>query len=431
MLKGFSRLSKDEKRQILIGEGLISESELDEIIQSEHVDPEFRKRLEGFSENVLTSYHLPFSVAPNFLINGTSYIIPMVTEESSVVAAAASAAGFWAMNGGFHCNVKSTVKVGQVFFEWGGPVDLMQSRLAELTTVLNDVTTSLTGNMQKRGGGITAYSLIPHPNVSFSCIELHVEFETADSMGANFINSCLEAIAAEIPVFTEEHFPDYPGADVIMAILSNHTPHCIVECYVEAPVMSLNKFDADNNGERFAERFKKAVDIALQDTSRAVTHNKGIFNGISAVLLATGNDFRAVEAAGHAYAVKDGHYASLSKVSLTGETFRLSLEVPMAVGTVGGLTRLHPMAAAALHILGNPGAEKLMMAIASVGLASNFSAVKALTTSGIQRGHMKMHLVNILNQLGATNEQVEQAQRFFKDKTVSVSAVRSFLTKKN
>ncbi|MFB6342273.1 hydroxymethylglutaryl-CoA reductase [Saccharicrinis sp. FJH62] len=431
MFKGFSRLSKDEKRQILIREGLISENELTELIKAEHSQVEFRKRLEGFSENVLSSYHLPFSVAPNFLINGSLFMVPMVTEESSVVAAAAAAAGFWAQHGGFHCVVKNTVKVGQVFFEWEGEPDQLHKVLSELTAVLNEAAKPITENMEKRGGGITGYSLVHHVAVSEACFELHVEFETADSMGANFINSCLEIMATEIPEFIGQHFPDQPEAEIIMAILSNHTPECTVECYVEAPFEALGKFDTNGDGKHFAVRFKKAVDIALNDTSRAVTHNKGIYNGISAVLLATGNDFRAVEAAGHAFAVKNGKYVSLSGVTLTDNSFRLSLEVPLAVGTVGGLTRLHPLAASALKMLKEPDAKTLMMVIAAAGLASNFSAVKALTTSGIQHGHMKMHLVNILNQMGATSEQVEEAQRFFKDKTVSVSAVRSFLTKNN
>ena len=429
MFKGFSRLSKDEKRQILIREGLISENELTEFIKAEHPDADFRKKLEGFSENVVSDYHLPFSVAPNFLINGSVYMVPMVTEESSVVAATAAAAGFWAQHGGFRCAVRSTVKVGQVFFEWEGQHKQLLTIMPDLIQVLNDATKTITENMEKRGGGITAYSLIHHPSVSTSCFELHVEFETEDSMGANFINSCLEAMSAEIPGHIKMQFPDQPKAEIVMAILSNHTPECTVECYVEAPFDALNKFDAHGDGKRFARRIKTAVDIALHDTSRAVTHNKGVFNGISAVLLATGNDFRAVEAAGHAYAVKDGKYASLSEVNLTNEYFRLSLEVPLAVGTVGGLTKLHPLAASALKILGQPDAKTLMMVIAAAGLASNFSALKALTTSGIQRGHMKMHLVNILNQLEATSEQVEEAQRFFKHKTVSVSAVRTFLTK--
>jgi len=431
MFKGFSRLSKDEKRQILIREGLIFENELTEFIKAEHSDAEFRKKLEGFSENVMSSYHLPFSITPNFLINGSFYMVPMVTEESSVVAAAAAAAGFWAEHGGFHCIIKNTIKVGQVFFEWGGEFNQIQNVLSELTDVLNEATKPVTENMEKRGGGITGYSLIHHTEVSASCFELHVEFETADSMGANFINSCLETMAAGIPEFIGRHFPDQPEAEIIMAILSNHTPECTVECYVESPFEALNKFDTNGNGKRFAVRFKKAVDIALNDISRAVTHNKGIYNGISAVLLATGNDFRAVEAAGHAFAVKNGKYVSLSRVNLTDNSFRLSLEVPLAVGTVGGLTGLHPLAVSALKMLKEPDAKTLMMVIAAAGLASNFSAVKALITSGIQQGHMKMHLVNILNQLGATSEQVEEAQRFFKDKTVSVSAVRSFLTKNN
>ena len=177
----------------------------------------------------------------------------------------------------------------------------------------------------------------------------------------------------------------------------------------------------------FAEKFSKAVRIAHIDPNRATTHNKGIFNGIDAVVLATANDFRAVEACGHTYAAKDGQYRSLSYCTVENGVFRFWLDLPIALGTVGGLTKLHPIARRSLELLGNPDAPELMRIIAATGLAQNFAAVRSLVTVGIQKGHMKMHLMNILNHFDASEKEVKAAVAYFKDKVVSFSAVREFL----
>ena len=177
----------------------------------------------------------------------------------------------------------------------------------------------------------------------------------------------------------------------------------------------------------FAEKFAKAIRIAQIDPYRATTHNKGIFNGIDAVVLATANDFRAIEACGHAYAARDGRYRSLSNCTIEDGIFKFWMDLPLAVGTVGGLTRLHPIARLSLEMLGQPSAEELMKIIAVTGLAQNFAAVRSLVTTGIQKGHMKMHLQNILNHLKATPEEQEKATTFFADKVVSFTAVRDYI----
>jgi len=215
-----------------------------------------------------------------------------------------------------------------------------------------------------------------------------------------------------------------------MCILSNYTPDCVVECSVECPIENLGVVGG-LPARLFAEKFATAVQIAQVDVSRAVTHNKGIMNGIDAVVIATGNDFRAIEASAHAYAARDGQYRSLSSVKLTDDTFRFSLRIPLAVGTTGGLTSLHPIAKTSLAILKQPSASDLMKIMASVGLAQNFGAVKSLVTTGIQKGHMKLHLLNIMNQLGATPEQRELGKEYFSDKVVSFTAVRNFLNSLN
>ena len=211
-----------------------------------------------------------------------------------------------------------------------------------------------------------------------------------------------------------------------MSILSNYTPDCIVESYAECDINDLVDI-ANIEAKEFAEKMKYAFDIAKIDISRAVTHNKGIMNGIDAILIATGNDFRAVEAGIHAYASSNSKYQSLSECSISGNKFRLSLKIPLSVGTVGGITDLHPLVKLSLQILDNPSSKDLMCIIASVGLAQNFAAVKSLITSGIQEGHMKMHLINLLIKNNASEEQIRKAKTYFFNKEINSSSVNQFL----
>ena len=229
-------------------------------------------------------------------------------------------------------------------------------------------------------------------------------------MGANFINSCLEAIAKK---FQKEDI------EIVMSILSNYVPECLVQAEVSCKVEELG----GENPEQFAHKFEQAVKIAEIEPYRAVTHNKGVMNGIDAVVLATGNDFRAIESGAHAYAAKDGKYSSLTHCEVKDGIFRFWIEIPLALGTVGGLTALHPMAKLSLDMMQKPSARTLMQIIAAAGLAQNYAALRALTTKGIQHGHMKMHLMNILNQHHATNEEKEIVTKYFDERTVSHSAV--------
>ena len=210
-----------------------------------------------------------------------------------------------------------------------------------------------------------------------------------------------------------------------MSILSNYTPECIVRCEVACPIEELTKNDISES-KIFAKKFKQAIEIAKIEPYRATTHNKGIMNGIDGVILATGNDFRAVEAACHTYAAKDGQYKSLTDCEISNDIFKFWIEIPLSIGTVGGLTKLHPMVELSLDILGKPDSHELMEIVAASGLAQNFAALKALTTSGIQKGHMKMHLLNILNQLEASKEEIKKIKEYFKDKVVEHSAVVNF-----
>lgn len=431
MVAGFSKWPKSQKVDWLTTHYTTQPEEASrEIISFWHPDEDLQRIIDGFSENTLSNYVLPYGIAPNFLIDGRHYAVPMVTEESSVVAAAASAAKFWADRGGFHTRIVDTKKVGQVHFFWKGKFQTLFAHLPELRDTLIKQVDSLTANMRKRGGGILDVELHDFSALEPDYYQLRVMFETCDSMGANFINSVLESFSEGLQMFVASH-PAFAAegreVDVLMSILSNYTPECLAEVWAECPVEDLGIFCGTMNPEEFADRFARAVRVATIDPYRATTHNKGIFNGIDAVVLATGNDFRAIESCGHTFAARDGQYRSLSQCEVVDGIFRFKMTVPLALGTVGGLTRLHPLAKRSLEVLGNPSALELMSIVASVGLAQNFAAVRSLVTTGIQQGHMKLHLLNILNHLGASAPEIQAAQSFFEGRTVSHSAVRQFL----
>ncbi len=430
-ITGFSKLSKTGKLKWMV-ENFFKEPEvvLKELRSFWHTNEDQQRILDGFSENTVSNFYLPFGIAPNFVINGRSYAVPMVIEESSVVAAASSAAKFWMERGGFKAEVIDTRKVGQVHFSWSGEVANLQSRWEALHARLLADTEELTANMRRRGGGILHIELIDGTHLEPNYYQLKAEFETCDSMGANFINTVLESFGTSLQNFVAEQ-ADWSDEDrhvqVIMAILSNYTPDCLVRATVSCPVSEMGSFPGGMSAEVFADKFAKAVRIAQLDPYRATTHNKGIFNGIDAVVLATGNDFRAIEACGHTYAARDGQYRSLSSCTIENDVFTFSLDIPLALGTVGGLTKLHPIAKRSLELLGHPKASELMEIIAATGLAQNFAAVRSLVTTGIQQGHMKMHLQNILAHLGASQKDRAAATKYFVDKPVSFSSVRAFL----
>jgi hydroxymethylglutaryl-CoA reductase len=411
VISGFSKLSKQEKIDWLAENYFKNEEAVVKTIQQYWNSNEQLQQLhDDFIENTLTNFYLPFGVAPNFLINNESYVVPMVIEESSVVAAASLVAKYWSTRGGFKTTILGTTKIGQVHFIYAGAPQDVIAYFNTKKSELYAATASITKNMEQRGGGILEIELVDKTDKLKNYYQLHVTFETKDSMGANFINSCLETIAN---TFRNEEI------EIVMSILSNYVPECLVRAEVSCPIAELG----GENPQKFAEKFYQAVKIASIEPYRAVTHNKGIMNGIDAVVLATGNDFRAVEAGAHAYASKDGQYKSLSFCEIDNGIFKFWLDVPLALGTVGGLTSLHPMAKLSLEMLQKPSAKRLMEIVAAAGLAQNFAALRALTTQGIQHGHMKMHLQNILNQLGANALQKEEITAYFKGKTVSHSGV--------
>jgi hydroxymethylglutaryl-CoA reductase len=288
---------------------------------------------------------------------------------------------------------------------------------------------SLLHSMEKRGGGVRHFELI-QINELEQYFQIRIGFETCDSMGANFINSCLESFSHTLEHFIESQSSwtlEERDINILMSILSNYTPECIVRVSATCPVDDFSEISDGMSASEFAERFYRAIQIAKIDPYRAVTHNKGIFNGIDSVVIATGNDFRAIEACGHAYASRDGAYRSLSDCSIINNVFTFWLDIPLALGTIGGLTELHPIAKRSLELLGNPSAEELMQVTAATGLAQNFAAIKSLITTGIQQGHMKMHLGNILNHLKASPKEINLATAHFQNQKISFTDVRLFI----
>lgn len=426
IIKGFSRLSRMEKLEWIKTQAALSERSV--LLLNSHLHPEaaLQEIYGDISENTISNFFLPLGLAPNFLINDELLTLPMVTEESSVVAAASHAARFWAMHGGFFAEVSNTVKVGQIHFTWKGSMDQLLIAFEPLKKQLKDSVAALTRKMEKRGGGIENIEIRKTSEALPDTYQLFVRFRTADAMGANFINSVLESLAGAFKGMIEKALPG-SNLDLIMAILSNYTPECLVSCSVECRPAALEVLSKGMGGMAFAKKFVRAVEIAQHDSYRAVTHNKGILNGIDAVILATANDYRAVEAGAHAYASRNGVYSSLSHASLSKSGFSLKLQIPLSLGTVGGLTTNHPMAATAMEILGHPSSEKLMQIVAAAGLASNFSAVRSLITTGIQEGHMKMHLGNILRQLNATAEESDLVKNEFSGRLISHADIENFL----
>ena len=428
-IAGFSKKTKEEKIDWLIATYFSENKESKNTLLSYwNSDLKLQQLHDEFIENTVSNFYFPLGVAPNFIINQKEFTIPMVIEESSVVAAAAKAAKYWGARGGFRTTILGQEKIGQVHFMYTGAPEKLSSFFKSIKAQFHKDTAGITKNMIARGGGISSLTLVNKTQELKGYYQLHACFNTVDSMGANFINSCLEQFAKTLvrEAALDETLEHENPIEIIMSILSNYVPNCLVRAEVSCSIDDLESEEGLTKRE-FAEKFVRAIEVARIEPHRAVTHNKGIMNGVDAVVLATGNDFRAVEAGIHAYASRSGQYRSLSEASIVGNEFHFSLEIPLAIGTVGGLTNLHPLVKWSMQLLELPTASQLMEIIAVAGLAQNFGALRSLVTSGIQKGHMKMHLLNILNQLNANKVQKETAVEYFKTTLVSFSAVNEFL----
>ena len=429
-ITGFSKLTKAEKVNWIASNHFSNVNQATKIIkQYWNSNEDLQKLHDEFIENTISNFYLPLGIAPNFLINGESITIPMVIEESSVVAAASKSAKFWATRGGFKATVINSEKIGQVHFIFNGEAQKLNDFFQEIKPNFFAQTENITKNMQKRGGGILDIELRDKTTELKNYYQLHATFETKDSMGANFINSCLEQFATTLKqeaLNYESFSAAEKNIEVVMSILSNYVPNCLVKVEVSCPVQELAEKNIQNP-LAFAQKFVQAVKIAEIEPFRAVTHNKGIMNGIDAVVLATGNDFRAIEAGVHAFASRSGKYSSLSHAKVDNDIFSFWMEIPLALGTVGGLTSLHPLVKISLEMLGNPSAHELMKIVAVAGLAQNFAALRSLTTTGIQEGHMKMHLNNIINQFDISDTERAIVKNHFNTNQVSHAAVVDFI----
>ena len=431
MKEGFSKLNKNEKIDWVI-KNFFNSSETDSELLKKYWtnDSELQQIHDEFSENTISNFFLPLGIAPNFIIDKKNYTIPMATEESSVVAAACKSAKFWSKRGGFRTEIIDVIKTGQVHFKYNGSKEKIFEFFNDIKyKILNDCSL-ITKNMIERGGGILNLELIDKTNDIKNYYQLNSQFNTVDSMGANFINSCLEQFAKtlENEFFNSNLFDNNDELEIIMSILSNYVPECLVRAEVRCKLDELKNNEIEEP-RKFAKKFIDAIEIAKKDIGRAVTHNKGIMNGIDSVVIATGNDFRAIEACAHAYASKNGNYSSLSHAKIENDEFIYWIEIPLAVGSIGGITNLHPLVKWSLKLLKNPSATDLMKITAVAGLAQNFAAIQSLITSGIQLGHMKMHLVNILNSLDANEDEKKILREYFKKNKVSFQSAEAALKK--
>lgn len=346
-------------------------------------------------ENYLFNYELPLGVALNFKINQKEYIIPMVTEEPSVIAAASNGGK---RLGNIETKMESRHIVGQIILTNLSDLDEAENSLKLEFPTLLEKAKSVSKNMVKRGGGPLYFRTEQFFDEVSSYLTLYLAFDPCDAMGANAINTVLEALTEDVEKIT--------GGTALMSILSNNGAESIASAFVEVPVESLHRHR--NEAELIAERIVQASHYAQVDPYRAVTHNKGIMNGVEAILLATGNDTRAVSASVHAFASIKGQYKGLSQWNLSKDKTKLigRLELPLQVATVGGSISTHPMARWSLDLLKNPSAKELSQIIVAVGLAQNFAALRALITDGIQKGHMALHARNLAMQVGAKKDEI-------------------------
>lgn len=390
-LPGFAKLSPTERIEALLKEGLLTWDEAQILKEQQGLPLSIADQL---TENVLSTFDLPFSLAPYFLINGQDYVLPMVTEEPSVVAAASFAAKLIQRSGGFTTQVHQRQMIGEIALTDVRDVEMASKRILEDKKTLLQLANEAYPSIVKRGGG--ARDLWIENKGDFLIVYLAVD--PKEAMGANMLNTMLEALT--------EPIQELSGGQVLMAILSNLATRSLVSarCAIDFKALSRNPEEAIE----IAHRIELASQLAQVDPYRAATHNKGIFNGIDALVLATGNDWRAIEAGAHAYAAQSGPYKGLSHWKSQPEEKKLYGEItlPMPVATKGGSIGLNPTVQVSHRLLGEPSAIELAGIIASLGLAQNFAALKALVTTGIQAGHMKLQARSLALLAGAKEEEV-------------------------
>ena len=413
---GFSKKSYQERLELLRAQAFLSPEKQISLEQDEQMSVTVADQL---SENVVGTFSLPYSLVPGVLVNGQEYTVPYVTEEPSVVAAASYASKIIKRAGGFTAQVHERRMIGQVALYQVANPEQAQEKIASKKAELLELANQAYPSIVKRGGGARDLHVDQiKGETDFLVVYLHVD--TQEAMGANMLNTMLEALK---PVLEE-----LSQGQSLMGILSNYATDSLVtaSCRIAFRYLSRQK----DQGREIAEKIALASQFAQADPYRATTHNKGIFNGIDAILIATGNDWRAIEAGSHAYASRDGHYQGLSSWRLDLETEELvgQMTLPMPVATKGGSIGLNPRVALSHELLGNPSAKELAQIIVSIGLAQNFAALKALVSTGIQQGHMKLQAKSLALLAGASESEVAPlVERLIADKTFNLETAQRYL----
>ncbi|MDU3188799.1 MAG: hydroxymethylglutaryl-CoA reductase, degradative [Streptococcus mitis] len=413
---GFSKKSYHERLELLKAQALLSPERQESLEQDEQISVTVADQL---SENVVGTFSLPYSLVPEVLVNGQEYTVPYVTEEPSVVAAASYASKIIKRAGGFTAQVHERQMIGQVALYQVDDLDLAQEKIASKKAKLLELANQAYPSIVKRGGGARDLHVEQiKGETDFLVVYLHVD--TQEAMGANMLNTMLEALK---PVLEE-----LSQGQSLMGILSNYATDSLVtaSCRIAFRYLSHQK----DQGREIAEKITLASQFAQADPYRAATHNKGIFNGVDAILIATGNDWRAIEAGAHAFASRDGHYQGLSQWTLDLEREELvgEMTLPMPVATKGGSIGLNPRVALSHELLGNPSAKELAQLIVSIGLAQNFAALKALVSTGIQQGHMKLQAKSLALLAGASESEVAPlVERLIAEKTFNLETAQRYL----
>lgn len=386
IFKGFSKLGREERLRALYDSGLLKIEDISYLQMGGLQDITLGEK---FIENVIGYFQIPLGVATNFRVDGKDYVIPMAVEETSIVAAASKTAKWIRENGEIKTEVRGREIIGQIqCASIHNPEDFKYKVLSQKKHLIEIANNEVAFGLVRRGGGVTdiVVRTIPRPDGGFMGV-IHIHMDPCDAMGANIANQVCEYLKEPIEQFTDEK--------VTMCILSN-----LVDTKITRAEVRMKSIDLD-----LAHKIAEASLFAQQDPYRAATNNKGVLNGIDPILIATGNDWRAVEAGIHAYAARDGQYRSITKWSVEGEELVGVFEAPLIVGTVGGVTTLHPTASMCLRLIGTKSANELSRVIAAVGLVQNLGALRALTTVGIIEGHMKLHIKNL--SLGAGAQETE------------------------
>ena len=413
---GFSKKTYHERLELLKAQALLSPEKQTSLEQDEQISLAVADQL---SENVVGTFSLPYSIIPEILVNDQDYTVPYVTEEPSVVAAASYASKIIKRAGGFTAQVHERQMIGQVALYQVADPEQAQEKIASKKAELLELANQAYPSIVKRGGGARDLHVEQiKGETDFLVVFLYVD--TQEAMGANMLNTMLEALK---PVLEE-----LSQGQSLMGILSNYATDSLVtsSCRIAFRYLSRQKDEA----REIAEKIALASQFTQADPYRAATHNKGIFNGIDAILIATGNDWRAIEAGAHAFASRDGRYQGLSQWSLDMEREELvgEMTLPMPVATKGGSIGLNPRVALSHELLGNPSAKELAQIIVSIGLAQNFAALKALVSTGIQQGHMKLQAKSLALLAGASESEVAPlVERLIADKTFNLETAQRYL----